>query len=337
VAGQEPTGRPAKATGLPYCGRDGGHHGADGAGHVATTKERTLRSWSVALLATTGLLIAAVPHAGDHPDPGDLAERLPAGSAVTLSEPAPDWYDAELHERVLDAAPDGAGVALPEGADVPASALAFTGIRPGSWMLFPAGCTLNFVFGSAPSDGGGSGTYIGTAGHCTEVGDEVTIVAAPGILMNIGTTVRSVDEGVGDDFALIEIREEMVQHVNPSTAYFGGPTATGDPQLGDVVAHAGHGVGIGTGGTPRAGLVVYRGEGDTNRSDAFAWNGAAAPGDSGSFVVDVDGMTAAGNLTHLVVGGPYVPGNTAGTSIDRMLEIAGQPLVTAPAGPDPTS
>mgnify|MGYP006199202259 CR=1 FL=1 len=39
--------------------------------------------------------------------------------------------------------------------------------------------------------------------------------------------------------------------------------------------------------------------------------------------------TAAGNLTHIVVGGPYVPGNTAGTSIQRMLQIAGRPLATA--------
>ena len=291
-----------------------------------------MRGPSVVLLAAATLLIAALPVTDTSPT------STWAGAQVsTIDAPQPDWYDDALHEQVLSAAEQGEGVALPDGVDVPASALAFTGIRPGSWMLFPAGCTLNFVFGSHPDAGPGGSTSIGTAGHCVEVGDEVTIVAAPGILMSIGTTVTSVDNGIGDDFALIEIRDEMVQHVNPSTAYYGGPTTTGDPQFGDLVAHAGHGVAIGTGGTPRAGLVVYRGEGDGQRSDAFAWDGAAAPGDSGSFVVDLDGATAAGNLTHLVVGGPYVPGVIAGTSIQRMLEIAGQPLVTAPVGPDPTS
>ena len=251
-------------------------------------------------------------------------------AAVPLSSPTPAWYTSALHTAVVDAAARGEGVALPTGAevDVPASGLAFTGIRPGSWMLFPAGCTLNFVFGSP-------GSYaIGTAGHCTSVGEEVTIVAAPGVLMNIGTTVTSVNNDVGDDFALISIRPEMQQHVRPSMAHFGGPTGAGDPQFGDVAQHTGHGLVIGTGGTPRAGAVVYRGAGDHPGSDAFAWAGAAAPGDSGS-PVTLAGGAAAGNLTHLVVGGPYVPGDVAGTSISRMLAIAGLPLATAAAVPNP--
>jgi hypothetical protein len=250
--------------------------------------------------------------------------------AVPLSAPTPTWYTADLHAQVLEAATRGEGVALPAGAeaDVPASGLAFTGIRPGSWMLFPAGCTLNFVFGSP-------GSYaIGTAGHCTNVGEEVTIVAAPGVLMNIGTTTRSVNNDVGDDFALISIRPEMQEHVRPSMAYFGGPTGAGDPQFGDVVQHTGHGLVIGTGGTPRAGAVVYRGPGENAGSDAIAWVGASAPGDSGGPVTLLGGA-AAGNLTHLVVGGPYVPGDVAGTSISRILSIAGMPLATAPAVPDP--
>jgi hypothetical protein len=248
--------------------------------------------------------------------------------AIELKAPKPDWYTPALHDRVMAAAERGEGVPIPEGVDYDTSGLAFTGIRPGAWIIAPAGCTTNFVFGS-PSD-----YYIGTAGHCADVGDEVTLIAAPGVLMNIGTTVKSVNNDIGNDFALIDVRPAMEQYVNPSMTYFGGPTGAGSPQPQDVVEHAGHGLVIGTGGTPRAGVVVYRGNGDGG--DAFAWVGAASPGDSGSAVRLADGR-AAGDLTHIVVGGPYVPGDVAGTTIARMLAIAGKPLATAPDTPDPTS
>lgn len=277
---------------------------------------------AVALAAPTAPAYATTP--------SDATALLGDVNAVELETPSPDWYTPRLDAEVRAAAEIGEAVAIPEGVDIETSALLFAGIRPGSWMISPAGCTMNFVFGT-PSD-----YYIGTAGHCAEVGDEVTIVAAPGVLMNIGTTVRSVDNGIGDDFALIDVRPQMEQYVNPSMAYFGGPTAAGNPQVGDLVVHAGHGLVIGTGGTPRAGLVVYRGEGDESRSDAFAWDGAAAPGDSGSPVRALSGE-AAGDLTHLVIGGKYVPGVVAGTTIDRMIAIAGKPLATAPDGPDPAT
>jgi hypothetical protein len=262
------------------------------------------------------------------------AAGTPTGATVSgvrvveLKAPKPDWYTTALHDRVMAAAKHGEGVPIPEGVDYPTSGLAFTGIRPGAWIIAPAGCTTNFVFGSA------SDYYIGTAGHCASVGEEVTLIAAPGVLMNIGTTVKSVDKGIGNDFALIDVRPSMEQYVNPSMTYFGGPTGAGSPQPNDVVEHAGHGLVIGTGGTPRAGVVVYRGNGDGG--DAFAWVGAASPGDSGSAVRLANGR-AAGDLTHLVVGGPYVPGDVAGTTIGRMLTIAGKPLATAPDVPDPTS
>jgi hypothetical protein len=245
-------------------------------------------------------------------------------SYVELEAPKPGWYTPALHARVTAAAERGEGVPIPDGVDYQASGLLFTGIRPGAWMIAPSGCTMNFVFGSPRN------YFIGTAGHCASRGDEVTLVAAPGVLMNIGTTVKSVDKGVGNDFALVDVRPSMEQHVNPSMAHFGGPTGVGSPQPQDVVQHSGHGLVIGTGGTPRAGVVVFR------RRDAYAWVGAASPGDSGSAVRLANGQ-AAGDLTHLVVGGPYVPGDVAGTTIQRMLRIAGRPLATAPDGPDPTS
>jgi hypothetical protein len=253
-----------------------------------------------------------------------------APRAVPLEAPRPGWYTPRLHARVLAAAREGRGVPIPPRVDYPAAGLAFTGIRPGAWIISPSGCTTNFVFGSRRN------YFIGTAGHCARVGQQVTIVAAPGVLMNIGRTVKSVNRGVGNDFALIDVRPAMEQHVNPSMTYFGGPTGTGTPRPGDVVEHAGHGLVIGTGGTPRAGVVVYHGSGDRNRGRAFAWVGASSPGDSGSAVRKANGA-AVGNLTHLVVGGKYAPGDVAGTTISRMLQIAGRRLATAPDGPDPSS
>jgi hypothetical protein len=253
-----------------------------------------------------------------------------SASYVELRAPRPDWYTPRLHARVVEAGRQGETVALPRRIDYPAAGLAFSGIRPGAWIIAPAGCTTNFVFGSRRN------YFIGTAGHCAKVGQQVTLVAAPGVLMNIGRVVKSVNRGIGNDFALIDVRPQMEKHVNPSMTYFGGPTGARAPRVGDVVEHAGHGLVIGTGGTPRAGVVVYRGSGARGKGSAYSWVGASSPGDSGS-AVRAAGGAAVGNLTHLVVGGKYAPGDVAGTTIGRMLQIAGRRLATAPNRPDPTS
>ena len=178
------------------------------------------------ILSAIAALALAVPlgsGASASPDPQSGSE---APQYVELKAAQPDWYTPKLHQQVMEAARTGDSVPLPEGVDHPTSGLAFTGIRPGAWIIAPAGCTTNFVFGSA------SNYYIGTAGHCTSVGDEVTLVAAPGVLMNIGTTVKSVNQGVGNDFALIDVRPSMEQYVNPSMAYFGGPDLGGVARIG---------------------------------------------------------------------------------------------------------
>jgi hypothetical protein len=287
---------------------------------------------AVAVLALAAPAPASQPPAATEPE------------AVPLAAPTPDWYTPQLHEQVLAAGAEG--VPLPAEADVPMSALAFTGIRPGAWMISPAWCTMNFVFGSSSSTalkgngkgkngGGGSGLHIGTAGHCTEVGDEVVLVMAPGVLVNIGRTVKSVDRGVGDDFALVEIRPELHASTNPSMAIIAGPTRTGSPAFGQPVEHVGHGVAVGTGGTPRAGVVGYTGGGDTNDDGAaYGWAGAASPGDSGSGVRAATGE-AVGNLTHLVVGTKYVPAVVAGTTAAKMERIAGMSIACASLIPNP--
>jgi hypothetical protein len=288
-----------------------------------------MRTRVLAVVAAVALLFSLVMVGSSNASP---AQSLPPGAiplegggyAIPLSAPKPSWYTADLARRVHAAG--RAGVPIPEGADIPASGLAFTGIRPGAWMLSPSGCTMNFVFGS------GTDLYIGTAGHCANVGDRVTLIALPGVLMEIGTTVISHNNDIGDDFALVKIDQSMIDLVNPSMTHWGGPTSNGQPAIGDAVVHSGHGLVIGTGGTPRAGVVTYTGPGDGG--DAFGWDGAAAPGDSGSAVRNVTGA-AAGDLTHLVVGTDYLPAFIAGTTATRMQAIAGRPLATASLVPDP--
>ncbi len=277
-------------------------------------KRVLIMSAALLLILPAGFVRAGTEEAGSY---------LPDGyRAIELKADVPAWYTDALHKKVVAAGKRGESVPLPDGVQYNTS-LAFTGIRPGSWILFPAGCTTNFVFGG--------GTTIGTAGHCANVGEEVTIVAAPGVLMAIGTVSLSANNGIGDDFALINIYPAMQQYVNPSMSYFGGPTGAGAPAFGDALVHSGHGLVIGTGGTPRVGVVTYTGPGDGG--DAFGWDGAASPGDSGSAVRNALGA-AAGNLTHLVVGTDYLPAFIAGTTIARMQSYAG-PVATAPLIPDP--
>jgi hypothetical protein len=303
------------------------------------------------------------------PGPAGLPTGLPKDAvrigggryAVELKAAKPDWYTDSLHRRVVVAGRRGKTVALPARAKVKTSLL-FAGIRPGAWMISPAWCTMNFVFGSAtgnlprrlsPATAGrqtsrrvraiasgrraraaSGGVYIGTAGHCTKVGDEVTLIAAPGILMNIGRTVKSVNRGIGNDFALVKVRPSMVQFVNPSMAHVGGPTGAKVPAFGDPIVHTGHGAVIGTGGTPRPGIVTWEGAERGREVNGYGWDGAAFLGDSGSPVRHADGL-AVGNLTHLVVASNVLPAFIAGTDIARIKRIAGLPLAKASLVPDP--
>ena len=353
------------------------------------------------LLATLFLLVPSAAATATEPLPEGAIPLPGGGYALELKAETPDWYTDELHQQVLSAGSEG--VPVPASAGPEFSSLAFTGIRPGAWMFSPAWCTMNFVFGSEGD------YYIGTAGHCASVGDEVVLIAAPGVLMNIGVTVKSYDNGIGQDFALVDIYDEMQEFVNPSMSYWAGPTGTAQPVVGDAVVHSGHGLVIGTGGTPRVGVVTYVGpgeieggpaggdpgdeegnngngcgrdkerekdEGQENKGEgngcgrpedgsqepeeedegegvlqanliedalmqatpgvdtAYGWDGAANLGDSGSGVRDVDG-TAAGNLTHLVVGTEFIPAFIVGTTAPYIEQLAGLPIATATLVPDP--
>ncbi|MFY9587621.1 MAG: hypothetical protein WAT66_09215 [Actinomycetota bacterium] len=270
-------------------------------------RRRTLISTSIVAAALLAVLALPAGAAGALTlKPADVAWKKIAQPAL------PSWATWDLHRKVVAAGPKG--LAIPTSTDVPASSLAFLGIRPGQLLvLFSADgttislCTSNFIFSN------GSQFFVGMAGHCGLPGDDVDMLFLPGGLVNIGKVVMSTgDAGVGNDFGLISIDPSLNQWVSPSMAYWGGPTGAYAGTGPAVVEHAGWGAVIGTGGTPRVGLGITW----TNREWRF--EGLITPGDSGS-AANVLGGLAAGNITHITVDLTIA----AGTSIQKILQLAG--------------
>ena len=239
---------------------------------------------------------------------------------IPIMAPRPAWFTDDLQAQVIAAG--ARGVPLPDGVALPAGATASLGIRPGSWMLAPSGCTMNFVFGTP-------GNYtIGTAGHCTSANQPVTLLllATSGqiLMVNIGNTISSTNGGVGNDFALVNIKPEFQSWVSPAMDHWGGPTGQYTGGALTPLVHSGHGLVIGTGGTPRAALGLYYG------GNAAYWAGATIFGDSGSAIETATGLAYA-NITHLVVDLNFPGANSAGTKISRILQMTGgRPLATCP-------
>jgi len=255
------------------------------------------------------------------------SSRLGAAQWRTLKpQAAPAWYTPELHRRAVAAGANG--VAIPREAAIPASSLAFLGIRPGQLILLTnnaAGttsvCTSNFIF----TDSSGN-FFVGTAGHCGSVGDSVDMLFLPVGLANIGQVVLSTgDAGIGNDFALISINPALYQDVSPSMAFWGGPTGAFTGSGLTVVEHIGWGVGVGTGGTPRVGLGVEF------TPNEWRFEGLITPGDSGSGANTLGGL-AAGNITHISIDLSH-PEDIVGTSIRKILQILGSGfrLATCPS------
>jgi hypothetical protein len=315
----------------------------------------------VSALATTG---AAAAPAADVPSPVTLQEfRVDAGAleqlrsdwlAQILERNAPGTWapmsfelddeqlallglpparvlTARSYDRPTMVSPDGTAeeVALPPAATF--AGAGWFGIRPGAFLLTMDGssitwCTLGHVYG-AP------GSYdISTAGHCGDVGDTATVIAAFGnragalnpILLDFGTFATSTNGGVGNDYAMINVRPAYQPQVTPTMAFWGGPrgefTSNGsvvdvgfpedliprvwvdpDPALMQPIVHYGHGTGIGAGGTPRAGVAMHWGQ------PLFMFFGAISGGDSGAGANTLLGdsvgatMEAAGIVTHIYV------------------------------------
>jgi hypothetical protein len=181
---------------------------------------------------------------------------------------------------------------------------------------------------------------------------------APG-LYAIGTFAIADNGGLGNDFALIKLYPQFNSWVRPTMPVFGGPTGSylggllgtpaesiGSSSLGAtvklpgwspaVVGHCGHGAVVGTGGTCRTSVGLF------SASTWYAWYGASTPGDSGSgveilgdYASPLNAIPAAADLTHIIISdltvsnngtvteGPDQPGMIAGTSMSKILSIAG--------------
>src|SRR5437763_9769108 len=124
---------------------------------------KTLLLTAAALFAVVVESVGAaggLPALGTDPQTIDLPSGPGAtpygnGYAIPLKGSRPAWYTDEMGAR----ARKSPGTPQPAPLDAPLPGE--VGIRPGSWMIEPYACTMNFVFAK------GSKLAVGTAGHCT--------------------------------------------------------------------------------------------------------------------------------------------------------------------------
>ena len=276
-----------------------------------------------------------------------VAQDAPA-DAPQLPLPPPPWYTDEVHRRVLAAG--AAGVEIPLAREQATLTLDCLGYAPpsatppsllavsaGGCMVYPHGCTMNFIFTD------GSSSYIGTAGHCVDKGGDVVMQVGTRVdptdtvlvtVAKVGRVAKRVDGGIGRDFGLVRIDPNWA--VVPAIAGALGPTGVFcDDPLGQPVLHYGHGYVFAVEqGDPKAGEVVP----DltalvkfTSEPYGYNWVGYGLPGDSGSPVLGA-GALAVGNLTHgLGVAGVPIPGLSFGTTMGGIFNLVGSSyaLVTA--------
>jgi hypothetical protein len=259
-----------------------------------------LGSLQLPVTTSTGLGAPAAPADLGATDLRRAIERAAAAGVRPrkLRRQRPGWFTPSV-ERRLARDRDGT-MAAPADAPLPGE----VGIRPGSWMIAPFWCTMNFIFRK------GDTLAIGTAGHCLEGNEPVVLltVAPTGgnpVLVELGRVLLKRDAGIGRDYGLVEIPPERHDWVFPTMGVVGGPCGVfggGDPQ---PVAHYGHGVGVGTGGTPRAGMGfeleddpgLVKGVDWDWDADSIVWAGLINGGDSGSGV-RIGQLPAVSNLTH---------------------------------------
>jgi hypothetical protein len=270
-------------------------------------------SFRVVVRALLAAVVAAfvfggTAQAADVPSQAEVDQAIGAlKSGATdvheLKAPKPSWLTPELEQRVRE----NGMAAAPVDAPLPGQ----VGIRPGSMMISPFICTMNYIFQK------GDTVAIGTAGHCLEGNEPVILltVAPTGgnpVLVELGRVLLKRNAGVGRDYGLVEVPPERRDWVFPTIAAIGGPCGIysgGDPQ---PVAHYGHGLVGGFPGTPRVGMgfelskdqqdelenvVRIKGVDWDWDDDSIVWAGYLYGGDSGS-PVRIGQLPAVSNLTH---------------------------------------
>jgi hypothetical protein len=275
-------------------------------------------SFSKLVRASLAVMLVAVVFAGGAQATGGSDGEVPSqaevdaaiaafksGSSdiVELKSGRPSWFTPELEAEVRE----NGTAAAPVDAPLPGQ----VGIRPGSMMISPYLCTMNYIFQKDDT------VAIGTAGHCLEGNEPVILltVAPTGgnpVLVELGRVLLKRDSGIGQDYGLVEVPPERRDWVFPTIAEIGGPCGIysgGDPQS---VAHYGHGLVGGFPGTPRAGMgfeLTEEQQRDLNDivriqgvdwdwdADSIVWAGYLYGGDSGS-AVRIGQLPAVSNLTH---------------------------------------
>jgi hypothetical protein len=249
---------------------------------------------------------------------------------------APAWFTPELRALVDASGIRGVPMDEPAITDVcPGVAIHEGGVGTGTCLVYPYGCTANFVYssaggGTAPAVADGS-LYLGTAGHCVDkVGEAVYgAVSTPGVgpmIKRIGTVSKRVekypDNGELHDFAAIQIDKGL--RVDPASPV-GGPQGIYDGcDVGQPLKYYGNGYEAAVAqGKPGGGVALNW------LSDAYGDAGTSFGGDSGSGVLHADGR-AVGDLTATaLLYPPYLPGEVIGSRVTWILGFLGGSLVNA--------
>ncbi|MGH2957015.1 MAG: hypothetical protein ACRDL6_08490 [Solirubrobacterales bacterium] len=247
-------------------------------------------------------------------------------------DPAPAWFTEDFKQRVDTSGPEGVPLDEHSALDVcPGVVLHEGGVGTGTCLVFPFGCTANFVYhngggSTAPAVANGS-LYLGTAGHCVERAGEPVYgaVSTPGVgasIVRIGTVSKLIeeydDDGLVRDFASIKVEDGL--NVFPDSPV-GGPQGIYDGcDPGQPLKYYGHGYEVAVGqGKPGGGVAAHW------YQDGYGYLGTAFGGDSGSGVLHADDR-AAGDLTAIIILDPslaYAPGEVVGTRVTWILGFLG--------------
>lgn len=227
------------------------------------------------------------------------AQRAIASGArpQKLRAARPAWFTRKLARKVHRRGVAAAPVDAPLPGEV--------GIRPGSMMVSPFICTMNYIFQKSGV------TAIGTAGHCVNSTKPVLLTLSPTggnpVLVELGKVLHKQNAGIGRDYALVQVPTSRLPWVFPTIADIGGACGIYTSNTPQPVMHYGHGLVVGTGGTPRAGMGVslagpppflnVKGVDWDWDSDSVMWAGLINGGDSGS-PVRIGQLPALSNLTH---------------------------------------